>query len=54
MSPFEKMLVDIRDSLEFQMKNNVCGMKKKDRKHLISCTVYWVAHGGVYLLSRRE
>jgi hypothetical protein len=54
MSPSEKMLVDIRDSLEFQMKTNVSGMKKRDRKHLISCTVYWVAHGGVHLVSRRE
>jgi hypothetical protein len=53
MPPFNKAIVDVRDSLSFQMITNIPKMGVSDREELSGAIGYWISVGGKHMIKNQ-
>jgi hypothetical protein len=52
--PFDEILVDVRDSLGYQLKTSISFFKREEKEHLGAQVGFWVSHGGRSMIEKKK
>jgi hypothetical protein len=52
--PFDEILIDVRDSLGYQLKTSIPFFKTEDKEHLAAQVGFWVSYGGRNMIEKKK